>query len=71
MQHKIATAIQNQHPTFDEDFDKIIVTAPSNIFSRLLPVKYAKYADDLKKINYLSALVVILVLKRSFLTFIG
>jgi len=56
----------NGNDWMHEDFDKIIVTAPSNIFSRLLPVKYAKYAADLKKINYLSALVVILVLKKKF-----
>ena len=49
-----------------EDFDKIIVTAPSNIFSRLLPMEYDKYVVDLNKINYLSAVVVILVLNKKF-----
>ena len=49
-----------------EDFDKIIVTAPSNIFSRLLPIEYDKYAADLNKINYLSAVVQILVLNKKF-----
>ena len=49
-----------------EDFDNIIVTAPSNIFSRLLPIEYDKYIAELKKIEYLSAVVVILILNKKF-----
>ena len=49
-----------------ENFDKIIVTAPSNIFSRLLPIEHDKYAAELKKVEYLSAVVVILILNKKF-----
>lgn len=47
-----------------EKFDAIIVTTPSHIFSKLVPSLPHDYATKLMNLNYLSAVIMILILKH-------
>jgi protoporphyrinogen oxidase len=45
-------------------FDAILATTPSYVFPRLVPSLPQDYVDKLEKVNYLAAVLVILVLKE-------
>ena len=47
-----------------QKFDAIIVTTPSHIFSKLVPYLPQDYAAKLMSLSYLSAVIMILILKR-------
>lgn len=49
-----------------ESFDIVLATAPSYVFDRLVPSLPDDYADKLRSVNYLAAVLVILVLKKPF-----
>ena len=47
-----------------EDFDAIIATTPSNVFPRLVPPLPDEYMEKLTGVNYMAAVLIILVLSR-------
>ena len=47
-----------------EEFDVVISTTPSDIFHRLLPELPSEYTCKLKNVNYMTAVLLILVLKH-------
>ena len=49
-----------------EEFDAIISTTPSYVFPRLVPSLPQDYIDKLSRVDYLAAVLVILVLKEPF-----
>jgi len=48
------------------EYDAIIATTPSYVFTRLAPPMPQAYQDKLESINYLSAVLMVLVLDRPF-----
>ncbi len=53
-------------PTERREYDAVIATTPSYVFTRLSPPMPKEYQDKLEAINYLSAVLMILVLDRPF-----
>ena len=48
------------------EYDAVIATTPSYVFTRLAPPMPKEYQDKLEGINYLSAVLMVLVLDRQF-----
>ena len=48
------------------EYDAIVATAPSYVFTRLAPPLPKEYQDKLEGVNYLSAVLMVLVLDRPF-----
>ena len=48
------------------EYDAVIATTPSYVFTRLAPPMPEEYQDKLEGINYLSAVLMVLVLDRQF-----
>jgi protoporphyrinogen oxidase len=46
------------------DYDAVIVTTPSYVFTRLVPSLPAEYRDKLTEVSYLAAVLIVLVLDR-------
>lgn len=56
-------ALDSQEAHF-EPFDAVIATTPSNIFSRLAPPMTSDYLHRLSEVDYMAAVLVVLVLNR-------
>lgn len=50
--------------TYEGNYDAVIATVPSYIFSNLVPELPAEYRDQLGKANYLAAVLAVLILDR-------
>ena len=50
------------------EYDAVIATTPSYVFTRLAPPMPKEYQDKLEGVNYLSAVLMVLVLDRQFTT---
>ena len=64
----VATGLEVKQPgqsTEVKDYDAVIATTPSYVFTRLVPDIPEDYLDKLTKVDYLAAVVLILVLDRS------
>ena len=64
----VATGLEVKQPgqsTEVKDYDAVIATTPSYVFTRLVPEIPEDYLDKLTKVDYLAAVVLILVLDRS------
>ena len=48
------------------EYDAVIATTPSYVFTRLAPALPKQYQDKLKNVDYLSAVLMVLVLDRQF-----
>jgi len=48
------------------EYDAVIATTPSYVFTRLAPPMPKEYQDKLEAVNYLSAVLMVLVLDRQF-----
>jgi len=63
----VATGLEVELPGRDpetRDYDAVIATTPSYVFTRLVPSLPDEYRDQLTNVRYLSAVLVILVLDR-------
>ena len=52
-----------------DHFDAIVSTAPSHIMERIAPNLGSKYLQQLKKVKYMSAVLLVLILKRPLSNF--
>jgi protoporphyrinogen oxidase len=57
-------AIYNRSESKVEDFDAVIATVPSYIFPKIVPPLPDDYLDKLTNVNYMAAVLLILVLDR-------
>ncbi|PKB65866.1 MAG: hypothetical protein BZY81_08965 [SAR202 cluster bacterium Io17-Chloro-G4] len=65
----VATGLEVALPGQDAEilsYDAVIATTPSYVFTRLVPPLPSDYLKKLEGINYLSAVIMILVLERQF-----
>ena len=51
-------------PNIEKDFDAVIATTPSYIFPKLVPTLPADYLAKLTDVNYMAAVLIVLVLNR-------
>ena len=64
-----ATGLEVQFPDHEperRDYDAVIATTPSYVFTRLVPPMPAEYQAKLEGVSYLSAVLLILVMDRPF-----
>ena len=57
--------IENE-PSEQREYDAVIATTPSYVFAKLAPQMPDEYAEKLEDINYLSAVLMVLVMDRPF-----
>ena len=53
-------------PSEQREYDAVIATTPSYVFAKLAPQMPDEYAEKLEDINYLSAVLMVLVMDRPF-----
>ena len=67
IEHERTTGIEvskNGGDATAEEFDAVIATTPSNVFPRLVPDLHDDYLAKLTRVNYMAAVLIILLLDR-------